>query len=676
MTLTVVPDSSLPENELLPVLDGPWTADSWLIERPTRFEASGAEQCRVGACNLPAGRAEGDPARPTDVLCVAHRRRLMKRGGGAAALDEFVQEQASASPIRAPRGANSRQPHYPAVDFWRAPARLANELRHVTSIKVRRQHWKQPEYVNSVLRGAIDFSRETGADSLTSFDAAASATGVAIPSVTASALRSMVELVQRARTDPWESDVWHPVDLGVSEPSATAQSGVQIHWTKVTCDWLRLGLKELAKTRVQGGTVAWSTLRTYVRGGSLLSAYMVETGEVAPHDLTRGLYLEFAAWVRDESTSRNDIGAVTSLAQHLFEMRRDGIEEDLPETMFLLRGENPNPKVRQPKPLPADTLTAIDALIADDGAEFPLDTRLMLRLFKAACPRPSEALTLPVDCIEHTSRGYSLRYYQTKVDEWRIVPLPPRLGEDLAAQAAKVRDEHGGTCDLLFPYAPPRGRTNTLWSGAGGGFEPWSYSRFSAAIWALYQQHGIGRSSVTGERMTGAQLHRFRHSIATALLAEGWTQYEVQKFLGHKSATMMQSYAEINDEDQHARYVEFVRQNVDITGQHQSVDIDAEADAERFRDLMVRSTLPNGFCTLPEKQSCDFLPNPCLSCTFFRTTPTFLPIHVRQRDDSMRELDLARADGRERAAEVHERTVETLDRIIEGLEAEPEEETA
>lgn len=253
MTLTAVPTTEEPGLDLLPVLHGPWTAETWLIERPARFQASGESACLVLRCSHPAGRAEGDPARPTDVLCVAHRRRHAKRGGGTAALDDFISEQASASPIRAPRGANSRQPHYPSVEFWKAPTRLANELRHVTSIKVRRQQWKDPQYVNAVLRGAIDFSRRTGAESLTAFDDAASSTGVAVPSTTASALRGMADLVRRARTDPWENDVWHPVDLGVSDGSPTAKSGVQIHWRRVTCDWLRLGLKELAKTRVQAG---------------------------------------------------------------------------------------------------------------------------------------------------------------------------------------------------------------------------------------------------------------------------------------------------------------------------------------------------------------------------------------------------------------------------------------
>lgn len=190
------------------------------------------------------------------------------------------------------------------------------------------------------------------------------------------------------------------------------------------------------------------------------------------------------------------------------------------------------------------------------------------------------------------------------------------------------------------------------------------------AVWALYQSHGITASQITGEVLTGAQLHRFRHTIATGLLNEGWSQYEVQKFLGHESPTMMQAYAEIHDDTLHKKYAEFVKHAIDVTGTRHQESFDTNVTVERLRDRMVRSAVPNGCCVLPEKQDCDFAPSPCLSRKpFFRTTPTFLPIHIRQRDESLRELDLAREQGRERAAEIHARTVERLDVIIAGLES-------
>ena len=116
---------------------------------------------------------------------------------------------------------------------------------------------------------------------------------------------------------------------------------------------------------------------------------------------------------------------------------------------------------------------------------------------------------------------------------------------------------------------------------------------------------------------------------------------------------------------------DFIKHAIDITGTRHAEPQDAVVTVERLRDRMVRSALPNGFCTLPEKQECDFAPSPCLSCKpFFRTTPAFLPVHIRQRDEARRQLELAREEGRDRAVEIHAKTIDRLDVIIAGLESE------
>jgi hypothetical protein len=137
----------------------------------------------------------------------------------------------------------------------------------------------------------------------------------------------------------------------------------------------------------------------------------------------------------------------------------------------------------------------------------------------------------------------------------------------------------------------------------------------------------------------------------------------------------MQSYAEINDTKQQDKYLDFVQRSVDVLGLPHDLTVETVSDAERLRDRLVRTTLPNGFCTLPEKSTCSFAPSPCLTCKpWFRTTATFLPIHIRQRDETLRELDLAKADGRDRAVQAHETTLVSLNAIIGALEEEAEHE--
>jgi integrase len=674
-------DIRSPRTGPLPILEGPWLADVWLIEQPVRHQVSGEKVCLVSSCDLPAGRAQGQKARETDVLCLAHVRRYAK-SKSARDVQVFAVEQASAQPILAPRGATTRRTHFPAINFKMISDSLAEELRYLSSIKIRRNHWTNPKYVFQVIGSAVHYGAAKGLTSIVDFPSTGLASleaadgKIAQNPFGASAYRSlelalpdMVKKLRAATVDPWESLVWHAAHLRL--PSQGAGRKSNISWTGVTCGWLREGLMSLSKSRLQSGKLAWSTVGTYAGVGALLSRFFeTETGPVEASELTRPLYLEFLAWVRDENTTTSNLRGVSTLARLLVEMREDNILPDLPVTVYLRRGENPVAKTRKPKPFPGDILERIDRLIADKDVDFPSGVRLLLRLFRSSGPRAAEALTLTPDSISYVEgRGYTLEYFQTKTQELRRVPLPEKLGADLVEQSMAVREKFGQACELLFPYNGPGAAKNVLLDGAES-VSPWPYASFTSTVWAIYRTNGIVRSELTGEVLTGAQVHRFRHTIATGLLNEGWSQYEVQTFLGHKSPSMMQAYAEIHDDTLRDKYVDFLENAVDSTGARALMEANV-LEVERLRDRITRSTLADGYCTLPEKLNCDFIPSPCLSCSFFRTTPTFLPIHIRRRDESLREIDLAKDEGRARAAQAHEQTVEKLDVIISALQKEP-----
>lgn len=667
----------------LPVPQGPWLADVWLIERPLRLATSGTAVCAVPGCGLPAGRADGDKPRETDVLCTPHRRRHLK-SARKMPVRQFIEEQAAAHSIGAPRGAHTRKPHYPPIDFTRVRPRVAHELRYVVAHKLQRGGWSDNDYIHSVLGCAVAFCEHFALESLLQYPLSALTTMAASAEFRAQmtagkhagriwnlklALPSMIRLLHRAATDPWDSSEWHTEDVGY--PVSRAGTRRVLYLDRIACDWLRDGLRAFSRDAVQSGARSWTTIETYIRGAALLSRFFEEeTGGITPPELTRRVFLDFVGWARSDSPNASNLSVINALAKILVMLKADGYVPDLPETTFLLRGENAVVKDRKPKPFPADILAAIDRMVTEDTL-LGDDVRLLLRVFRATGPRAAEALLLPRECIRHVDgRGYSLEYFMTKTDNWRRIPIPDRLGKDLAQQAAKVADRFGHDCPWLFPYTGRSPRTKTLTRGVYD-VPPWAYGKFTSTVWDAYQRNNIISSSTTGETLSGPSLHRFRHSVATGLLNEGWSQYEVQKYLGHKSPTMMQAYAEIHDDTLRAKYEEFVSHAIDVNGKKDTLDLSSAADLERLRDRMVRSTLPNGYCTLPEKQTCDFVPTPCLSCTpFFRTTPTFLPVHIRQRDETMRQLDLAKQDGRQRAIEAHEKTLDRLNTIIDGLEKE------
>lgn len=667
----------------LQIPQGPWLADVWLIERPLRLLASGTDTCAVPGCGRPAGRAEGDKPRETDVLCVAHRSRHLK-SAKKVPVRQFIEEQAAARPILASRGARTRKPHYPPIDFTRLHPRVAHELRYVAAQKLQRGGWGGNEYTHAVLRCAVAFCEHFALDSLLQHPlselTAMAAPGAFLQQVTTgkrigglrtfqAALPSMVRLLDRATPDPWDSGQWHIEDVGY--PAELAATRCVLYWDAISSGWLRDGLRRFSRDAVLAGTRSWSTIGTYIRGAALLSRFFdEETGHIGPSELSRRVFLDFVSWARGGNPNASSLAVINALAKVLVLLQADGYVPQLPETTFLLRGENAVVKDRKPKPFPADILAGVDRMIAED----PLledDVRLLLRVFRATGPRAAEALLLPRNCVQYVDgRGYSLEYFMTKTDNWRRIPIPDRLGKDLARQAEHVAGRFGRECPWLFPYTGRSPRTKTLTRGVYH-VPPWSYNKFTRAVWSAYERNKITGSSTTGETLTGPSLHRFRHSIATGLLNEGWSQYEVQKFLGHKSPTMMQAYAEIHDDTLRAKYEEFASHAIDVTGKKNPHGLSSAADLERLRDRMVRSTLPNGYCTLPEKQACDFVPTPCLSCTpFFRTTPTFLPVHIRQRDETLHQLEAARQEGRQRAIDAHEKTLDRLNTIIEGLEKE------
>jgi integrase len=664
------------------VPEGPWNADVWLMEKHPRHAKGRAASCRVDGCGVPAGTPEGSRPRKTDVLCLGHHARYRKQVP-LPDLQIFIAEQATAKPIRKSPPAATHQRFYLPVDFTRVHPLYAQELRYMVATKVRRGQWSDSVYVNQVLRTLLELGRLTGRSSLLESpdSLAGQLESVVRPDPTrrisltaireaAAALPGVIEVLTEGLLPPWERDTWRVADLGV--PWGTAGSPRPVYWGTVTCGWLRGGLKTLARQHLQAGTRSFATLQMWTRGGGLLSRFIEEMGGVEPAELTRPVFLDFLGWAKtDEELTKTDLNAVNCIAQCLLELRTSEIVPDLPETMFLLRGENPVRKQRAPKPFPADLIARIDEMIAQDSL-LPEDQRLMLRVLRATGPRVSELLLLPRDCVRHVEgRGFSLEYFMSKVQDWRRIPITEDLGRALAIQAAAVADKYGEDCRWMFPYLGRSPRTGVRSGRSGRAILHWTYQRFSQSIWAAYRRNGIGRSSLTGEQLTGAALHRFRHTIATGLLNSGWSQYEVQKFLGHKSATMSQAYAEIHDDTLAQKYKEFVAHAVDVDGVRHNLDVEGAAQVERLRDRVVRSTLPNGYCTLPEKQQCEFIPTPCLSCKpFFRTTPVFLGIHIRQRNEAVKALEQAKADGRQRAVDANQRTIQQLDTIIVSLQQE------
>ena len=76
--------------------------------------------------------------------------------------------------------------------------------------------------------------------------------------------------------------------------------------------------------------------------------------------------------------------------------------------------------------------------------------------------------------------------------------------------------------------------------------------------------------------------------------------------------------------------------------------------------------LPNGYCTLPLQQKCEFA-NACLTCPVFVTTAEFLPQHRRQLEQTQALIAQGDSNNQHRLAEMNRTVEKNLLAIIDGL---------
>ncbi len=232
------------------------------------------------------------------------------------------------------------------------------------------------------------------------------------------------------------------------------------------------------------------------------------------------------------------------------------------------------------------------------------------------------------------------------------MPIDTELAEAITTQQQAVLAEFRGATSLL-----PRPTRNL------DGRLPFSPATFRGQLreWLLVCDihDELGRPvKVTP--------HQWRHTFGTRLINNEVPQETVRRLLDHASHQMTSHYARLSDKtirDQWER-----ARKVNIAGEQLAGDTGPLAEAVWMKNNLARAkmALPNGYCTLPLQQRCEYA-NACLSCPVFVTTAEFLPQHHRQLAQTRVLIEQADQRGHQRVVEMN-RTVETnLLAIIAGL---------
>jgi integrase len=585
-------------------------------------------------------------------MCAAHHNRW--RQHGKPGVERF---RASTGPIAERAGSEM-------VDAFDLSALAPQPRLEVGFILQRRHDDRRVRVPPSTIRHLVGLLADSGTNSLLdrpldAWLAAVRARGWKDPTRTIALLRyAYRHLRDIGGVDveaEYASDVWTAARLGI----VVTRSPNQTRFDAITQPWLRTAVKRCARLRLGSGKT-FGTVHVDVRAMMWFSRFL--EGHHPDSDdktvITRDAIEAYLVWVIAAHLAPHTSSTyITCLRGFLDTCRRHDWLPRLPSTAALYHDDLP----RRPRPLPRFIAEFVMNQLENPErlAVLPdATTRALVVVIMETGLRANDACSLPFNPVIDDSAGWPcLRYYNTKMATEQLVPLSATAAETIRAQQADLRRRWPDGPPVLFP-APHSNPDGT---------RPFSYAtlRQRLARW----QDDIDVRDEAGQRVR-ATAHQFRHTLGTRLINQGVPQHIIQRLLGHASPQMTARYATLHDNTVRQAFDEYCQQRVNLAGERIVYDpAAATADAEWTKHNMARvqASLPNGYCGRPPQQDCPH-PNACLTCPDFQTTPAFLDIHRRQRDETRVLIGTAEADGRFRLAANHRQVHDNLDQLIDALE--------
>jgi integrase len=450
-------------------------------------------------------------------------------------------------------------------------------------------------------------------------------------------------------------DVWRAERLGVVAPRPARRT---VRFDEISQPWLREVTKRWARFRLASGR-AFDTIRADARTARWFSRFLTERGEHRDERAVNRRVLEdYLAWLRGQQLSESSrLNYLVGLRTLLDDARRHGWLPQLAATATFYPDDLPRPPERLPRFIPEFVMAQLESDTNLARITDPTVRHLIILLIETGL-RVGDACRLPFNPIICDSVGWPcLQFFNHKVRTEQLIPLSTRAADTIRAQQRLIAGRWPDGSPWLFP----RRQANP---DAAKPF-PTDTLRHHLDAW----QREIGLRDETG-RPVRVTPHRFRHTIGSRMVNAGVPLPIVQQLLGHASAEMTATYAHLHDTTLRAAFDEFQRTRVDISGQLLGYDPAAPtSDAEWLKHSLARvhDSLPNGYCARPPQQDCPH-PNACLTCPDFQTTPAFLPVHIRQRDDTITLIDQAEQRGAHRLAANHRHVLTNLNNIIPALQ--------
>jgi integrase len=425
----------------------------------------------------------------------------------------------------------------------------------------------------------------------------------------------------------------------------------QLRFDGIEAIWLRVLAKRWIRWRLSTGTSVGTT-RADIRALTFF-AQSCPSLQRGPHALTRELveaHLAHLATAFPHPKTR--ISHLSAMAGLLRSARQHGWEPQLDPHVDLYREDYPRLHLGAARALPETVMTQLEREESLTRFKDPRG-RLLVRILMSTGLRVGDGCKLQLDCIVRDGQGAPyLHYTNHKMRRDAFVPIDTGLAEAITAQQQAVLAE--------FPAAtclPPRPTRNPE------GQLPFSTATFRGELTEWLRDCDIRDELGQPVHVTP---HQWRHTFGTRMINNEVPQETVRRLLDHSSHQMTAHYARLSDKTIREQWER--ARKVNIAGEQLAADAGPLAEAVWMKNNLARAkmALPNGYCTLPLQQSCQYA-NACLTCPVFVTTAEFLPQHRQQLTQTRQLIARAQQHGHQRLAEMNQTVEENLTAIISGL---------
>ncbi|MCF7547339.1 site-specific integrase [Pseudonocardia sp. WMMC193] len=476
------------------------------------------------------------------------------------------------------------------------------------------------------------------------------------------------EAVEKLRDGSgWDSefhrDVWRLSALpGITHNATRSRAGSRLRFDRITQPWLRELTKRWIRWRLASGRAA-TTVIVEMYSLTAFSEFLAETqpSSTGLGDIDRATLERYLVWLTGQPGAvRTHAGHVLAVQRFFLDIRRHNWDDRLPASAAFYSEDIPRTEQRITRFLVEHVMAQIEQPANLKRWSSPEGRLITIILIRCGL-RIADACTLPFDCVKRDGQQAPyLLYRNNKMRREAAVPIDEELEAEIRDQQQRVLQRWPGG----GPHLLPRLTANA------DGARPYSPGTYVSQL-----NRWVAESSIRDEHGRAVHLtpHQWRHTFATRLINRDVPQEVVRVLLDHESTQMTSHYAKITDQTVRRHWQAATK--VDINGRRVALEPDgplAQAQWAKTRYGLATQTLPNGYCGLPLQRTCPHA-NACLTCPVFLTGPEFLPELREQRERTLTLIDISQRSGHSRVIEMNRQVLHNLDRMIDGVQNDPQD---